>query len=151
VGLSRYFDTDYHFQLDRDTLSPKRHEIIAGGGNDLFRANVRYFYTSPVEGTGFDESRQQVEADTVYNLNSTWKWRTSGLMDFGDQPGLRNATTGFEYADECFTFSIMGSRNVADVASGDNDTRILLRIGFKSIGEFSGPQIPVGQRQPVTK
>ena len=55
--------------------------------------------------------------------------------------------TGIDYADECFTFSVQGSRNVADTASGDNETKILLRIGLKSIGEFSGPQIQLGQKQ----
>ncbi len=150
AGLSKYLDADYRFQLDNATLEAKRHEIQAGGGNDAFRLNGRYLYTAAVAGTGFNEARQQLQADGYYNFTKNWKWSASGLVDLGDQPGLRNATTGFGYADECFTFSVEGSRNVANAASGDNETKVLLRIGFKSIGEFSGPQIPVGGNQVKT-
>ena len=68
-------------------------------------------------------------------------------MDLGDQPGLRNATSGIGYSDECFTFSILGSRNVADEASGDDEMKLLVRIGLKSIGEFSVPEILLGGDQ----
>jgi LPS-assembly protein len=147
AGLSQYLDADYRFQLDNDTFAIRRHEVQAGGGNDTFRLNTRYLYTSAVAGTGFREPRQQLQVDETYNLTKNWKWHAAGLVDLGDQPGLRNATTGVSYADECFTFSVDGTRDVADAASGENDTKILLRIGFKSIGEFSGPQIPLGGSQ----
>lgn len=147
VGLAQYLDADYRAQFDNETLAARRHEIQAGGGNSLFRLNGRYLYTAAVAGTGFAEPRQQVQMDGFYNLTKSWKWRAAGLVDLGDQPGLRNATTGLDYSDECFTFSIQGSRNVADEASGENDTKLMLRIGLKSIGEFSAPQIPVGGYQ----
>jgi LPS-assembly protein len=147
AGLGKYLDADYRAQFDNETLAARRHEIQAGGGNDLFRLNGRYLYTAAVAGTGFAEPRQQIQMDGYYNLTKSWKWRAAGLVDLGDQPGLRYATTGLDYSDECFTFSIQGSRNVADEASGENDTKLMLRIGLKSIGEFSAPQIPVGGSQ----
>jgi hypothetical protein len=39
------------------------------------------------------------------------------------------------------------SRNVADEDSDDDETKLLIRIGLKSIGEFSDPQIPLGGSQ----
>lgn len=147
LGLSRYLDADYRFQLDNATLAAKRHEVQAGGGNDRFRLNTRYLYTAAVEGTGFNESRQQIQMDGTYNITKTWKFSSSALVDVGNQPGLRNATAGINYSDECFTFSIQGSRNVADQASGDNESKLLVRLGLKSIGEFSGPQINLGGNQ----
>ncbi|MCE9507544.1 MAG: LPS assembly protein LptD [Alphaproteobacteria bacterium] len=147
AGLSDYLDADYRFRLDNQTLAARHHEIIAGGGNNKFRLNSRYFYTAGVAGTGFDEARQQIQMDGTYNITETWKFKAAGLVDIGNQPGLRNATTGFNYVDECFTFSVEGSRNVANEASGDNETKLLLRIGFKNIGEFSGPQISLGGNQ----
>ena len=149
IGLSKYMDVDYRFQLDNDTLATRRHEIQAGGGNDRFRLEGRYLYTAAVAGTGFTESRQQIQTGGTYNITKSWKFRASGLMDLGDQPGLRNASTGIDYSDECFTFSVMGSRNVADEASGDDETKLIMRIGLRSIGEFSAPEILLGGDQLI--
>ncbi|MFH1158051.1 MAG: LPS assembly protein LptD [Pseudomonadota bacterium] len=149
LGLSKYMDADYRFQLDNDTLAARRHEIQAGGGNDGFRLDTRYLYTAAVAGTGFTESRQQLQMGGTYNITKNWKFRASGLVDLGDQPGLRNATGGIDYSDECFTFSVLGSRNVADEASGDDETKLLMRIGLRSIGEFSGPEILLGGSQLI--
>ncbi|MCK5517887.1 MAG: LPS-assembly protein LptD [Alphaproteobacteria bacterium] len=149
IGLSKYMDLDYRFQLDNDTLATRRHEIQAGGGNDRFRLEGRYLYTAAVAGTGFTESRQQIQTGGTYNITKSWKFRASGLMDLGDQPGLRNASTGIDYSDECFTFSVMGSRNVADEASGDDETKLIMRIGLRSIGEFSAPEILLGGDQLI--
>lgn len=147
VGLAENFDADYRFQLDSETMSPRRHEAQAGGGNDTFRLNGRYLYTAAVAGTGFDESREQVQIDGVFKLSEHWSYNASSLYDLGDEPGLRNATTGFTYMDECFTFAIQGARDVADKASGDNDTRLMLRVGLRNIGEFTGPKISLGRAQ----
>ncbi len=147
VGLLNYLEADYRFQVDSVTLDAKRHEIQAGGGDDRFRLNSRFMYLAAVAGTGFAEARQQIQLEGSYNITKNWKFSASELQDFGDQPGLRNATVGLDYADECFTLSVQGSRNVADTASGDNDTKLLLRIGFKNIGEFTGPKIPLGGRE----
>ena len=149
LGLSKYLDADYRIQLDSSTLAARRHEVQAGGGDDRFHLNLRYFYiapvaglmsaplTTPITGADFINTRQQIETDGTYNITKTWKFHGTELFDLGDQPGLRNATTGIEYVNECFTFGIDGSRNIAAVASGDNETRIMFRIGFKGLGEFS--------------
>jgi LPS-assembly protein len=147
IGFSKYLDADYRFQFDNSTLEAKRHEVQAGGGSDALRLNTRYIYTGEVTGTGFTEPRQQVMVDGSYNLTKTWKLQAASLMDLGDQPGLRNASSGVTYADECFTFSLQGSRNVASEISGENETKVLVRLGLKSIGEFSSPQIQLGQKQ----
>ena len=149
LGLSKYLDADYRFQLDNDTLASRRHEIQIGGGNDFFRLDGRYLYMAAVAGTGFTESRQQIQAGGTYNITKNWKFHASSLLDLGDQPGLRNATSGIGYSDECFTFSILGSRNVADEASGDDEMKLLVRIGLKSIGEFSVPEILLGGDQLI--
>lgn len=148
VGLSKYLEGDYRFQFDSETLRAKRHEIQASGGNDVLRLNTRYLYTAPILGTGFEEARQQIQSDATYKFTKTWKWFGAGLVDLGDQPGFRNGTTGIEYADECFTFGILGSRNVADAASGEDETKITMRIGFTGIGEFTGPKIGTGRSSP---
>jgi len=141
IGLAENLYGDYRFQFDNSTLKAKRHEAQLGGGTDLFQLDSRYIYTSSVAGTGFTQAREQLQVDGTYNLNKHWQVTSSSLIDIGDQPGLRSAVTGFNYADECFTFSIQGTRKVAKVASGQNDTRLMMRIGFKHIGDFKGREI----------
>lgn len=141
MGMDSNFDLSYRFQLDRNTLAAKRHEIQVGGGNDTFRLNSRYLYMGAVAGTGIPNPREQIQFDGRYNINKNWTYNAEALYDLGVDAGLRNATTGVSYGDECFTFSIQGARIVADAASGNDDTRLLLRVGFKNIGEFSAPQI----------
>ena len=149
LGLSKYLDADYRVQLDSTTLAARRHEVQAGGGDDRFRLNVRYFYITPVAGlmpaitpapadaADFIDTRQQIEADGTYNITKTWRFHAADLVDLGAQPGLRNATSGIEYTDECFSYGLEGSRNIADTVSGANQTKIMLRIIFRGLGEFS--------------
>jgi LPS-assembly protein len=149
LGLSKYLDADYRVQLDSDTLAVRRHELQAGGGDDRFRLNVRYFYLAPVAGLtpvneinatdapDFNDIRQQIETDGSYNLTSTWRLHAADLVDLGVQPGLRSATTGIEYTNECFSYGLEGSRIIADTVSGDNQTTIMLHIAFRGLGEFS--------------
>ncbi|MBU6475843.1 MAG: LPS assembly protein LptD, partial [Alphaproteobacteria bacterium] len=147
LGLSKYLFADYRVLLDSSSFAARRHEIQAGGGNDRFKLNVRYFFLKPVDGLApappatsgadFADTRQEIEIDQTYTITKTWKFHTAGLYDMGNQPGLRNASAGIDYSDECFTFGIEGAREIATAASGINDTRIMLEIGFKGLGEFS--------------
>lgn len=141
LGLSKYLDADYQAMADGDTFKVHRHEAQIGAGNDIYHVETRYLYSAAMPSLGFADSRQQIQADATYKLSKTWTWRGIGLYDLGSEPGFRNATTSLDYADECFTFGILGSRNVADIASGDNESKILFRIGLKNIGEFSGPSL----------
>ncbi len=140
VTASPHFDADYRFMLDHKSLASKRHEVHMGGTTDRFRVDTRYFYTSAIDGTGLDEARQQAQLDGTYYIDKKWSLNANGLVDLGNEPGLRNAQGGVMYADECFTLALEAGRNVAKAATGEDETKIMLRIGFKNIGEFSGPQ-----------
>lgn len=141
IGLSRYLNADYRFQLDNENLSPQRHEIQATGGNDKLTMDFKYLYIAATAGTGFTESREQAQIAGIYRLNERW-WVNSGVLtDLGEEPGLRKAALGLNYNDECFSFGLQGSRNLTYDASGENGTVIMMRIGFRNIGEFTTPSI----------
>ena len=59
----------------------------------------------------------------------------------------RRAALGLNYADECFSFSLLGARNLATQASGDSGTSVLMRLGFKNIGEFTTPSIQFAKEE----
>lgn len=149
LGLSQYLRADYRFQLDNRHLTMRRHELLAHGGNDLFTLNLGYIYFDGIAGTGFTESREQMQVDGVYRLTPFWSLNAYTLMDLGQEPGLRKASLGIMYADECFTFGIQGTRNLINEASGENGTVLMARIGFKNIGEVSSPKIQL-QREVET-
>lgn len=141
LGLSKYLSADYRFQLDNRNLTMRRHELQASGGNDDFTLNVGYIYFDRIEGTGFDEPREQFQTEGIYRLTEYWSVNAYALTDLGQEPGLRKASAGLTYQDECFTFSLTGARNLINEASGENGTVLMARIGFKNIGEISSPKI----------
>lgn len=141
LGLSKYLSADYRFQLDNRSLSMRRHELQASAGNDDISVNVGYMYIDSVAGTGFTESREQLQVDGGYRLTPNWTLNAYSLVDLGQEPGLRRASLGVLYTDECFTFGIEGRRNIVRDISGENGTVILMRLGFKNLGEISTPKI----------
>lgn len=141
LSLSDYLRADYRFQLDNRHLTMRRHELQAMGGNDRFTLNLGYIYFDRVIGTGFNEPREQFQAEGVYKLTKYWSVNAYALHDLGQEPGLRKASAGVTYQDECFTFSLQGQRNLINEASGENGTVLMARIGLKNIGEISTPKI----------
>ncbi|HEX2751793.1 MAG TPA: LPS-assembly protein LptD, partial [Alphaproteobacteria bacterium] len=99
-----------------------------------------------VAGTGFTESREQMELGGSYRLTPEWTASAYTLADLGQEPGLRKASLGIFYADECFTFGIDGTRNLIRETSGESGTVIMMRIGLKNIGEISTPTIQLQDR-----
>jgi len=143
VSLSKYLSGDYRFQIDTENLGIRRHELQAHVGNDRFNVDTHYIYIDKIAGTGFNESRQQILLDGKYYLDKQW-WLNGGtLVDMGEEPGLRKAQFGFNYADECFSFSAQAQRNLMSEASGDSGTVLMLRVGFKNIGDFNAGEIEI--------
>jgi len=138
---------DYRFQLDSESLVIHRHEFQAHLGNDTVGVDGKYIFIDPTQGTGFTESRQQALVDGIYKFKPNWWWNAGGLADFGEDPGFRRAAVGLNYGDECFTFSVQGIRNNISEASGENGTVLMFRLGFKNIGEFSGPSVQLQKTQ----
>lgn len=141
VGLAEKVQLDYRFQLNNENLSPERHEFRARTHHGPLQTSARYFYVNGVNGTGFSTSREQFELGGRWQFNQNWNTYGNGIMDLGDEPGLRRATLGFGYGDECFSMAVEGVRNLTLDAAGESETVLLFRIGFKNLGEFSAPDI----------
>jgi len=140
VYVSKYFETDYRFQLNEDNLESKRHELFASGGSDRIRVNTRYLYADTVTGTGFTETREQIQFGGTVKLNEDWLFSARSLTDIGEEPGLRSARMGLKYEDECFLLALTGVRNLVNRSSGENETTLMMRIGLKHLGEINTPE-----------
>lgn len=144
VDLGEHFALNYKAQFDDSNLKPRRHEVQMSGNlghNGALDYDARYVFATPVAGTGFPETREQVQFGAGYRINESWRTDMTSLTDLGTEPGFRRGALGLHYTDECFSFSIIGQKNLIDQASGENDTTILFRIGLKHLGEFSTPEI----------
>lgn len=141
VGLDKALQGDYRIQLDNDNFAAQRHELGATSTLGKFTNAGRYMYINGIEGTDFLETREQAELASEYRFTPVWKGYGAALYDLGEEPGLRRARLGLGYADECFSFALEGVRNLTNDAAGESETVITARIGFKNIGEFSGPEI----------
>lgn len=140
VGIGNRVNMDYSIQLDHATLAARRHEIQMAGGGDRLRLDTRFIYLDAIAGTGFVTPREQWQVGGEYKLTQNWSVNASTLYDFGEEKGVRRASAGLTYADECFSFGIQGGRNLINDASGQNGTVIVLRLGLKNIGEFQASQ-----------
>lgn len=140
-GLNDALQADYRFQLDSDNLASQRHEVGGASTFGPLTTEARYMYINGIAGTEFFETREQAELGMEYRFTPVWRTYGSALQDLGQEPGLRRARLGLGYADECFSFALEGLRNLTNDAAGESETVITARIGFKNIGEFSGPDI----------
>lgn len=127
---------NYRFQLDNENLSSSRHEVDLRGTVGPLSLSSTYLFAKALEGTGIDESREQLDVDTVYRLTKDWALRSGAVQDLGADPGLRKAYAGLNYEGQCLSWALTGQRNFTDDASGDSDTEIFFRIGLKNLGEF---------------
>ncbi len=133
---------DYRFQLDEHNLSPQRHELQADAIFGPFNTNARYTFSRGVQGTGFTQSREQLSYGAGYQLNDNWKLSGGVLYDLSDQSsGLRSARAGLLYSDDCFNFNLLGTRRITNRATGESETSLVMRVGFKYLGEVSSPEI----------
>lgn len=141
ADLGDKFNLDYRFQFNEEDLESRRHELIASSDLGRFGVNTRYLFARNVTGTGLTKDREQLRLGGFVKLTDNWRIATATLTDLGEEPGLRTADLGLSYKDECFSFSILGERNLTDRPSGKNETTVMMRLGFKYLGEVSTPEI----------
>jgi len=142
------FQVSYMFQLDHQKLESQRHELIANARLGTLNLNTNYLYIAPTASSGFTETREQIAFGGAMPLNDRWKFSIDTTTDLGQEPGLRKASSGLHYADDCFKFSLLGVRNLVNSTSGENETTLFMRIGLKNLGEIETPQILLDSEKP---
>lgn len=130
------FDLDYRFQLDSRHLSSNRHEVDAATNFGRTTLSSQYLFAKSLEGTEFDESREQIKFDAGYYLSEEWRTRAGLVKDFGENQGLRKAYLGLQYFGQCVSWTLTGERNYTDDSSGESDLEVIFRLGLKNLGEF---------------
>ncbi len=141
---ANYFDSmllNYRIQLASENLASERHEVDYLIDLERFKFGTRYLFAKGLEGTGINESREQIEADIAYSFTPQWRASAGATQDLGFDPGLRKAYLGIDHFGQCLSWGLTAERNLTDDASGDSGTEVLLRIGLKNLGEFQASGI----------
>lgn len=128
-------DLNYRFQVDGRHFQANRHEAELDMSYGPVRFNPQYLYARGIQGTDYEESREQVSATASLQLTQEWGVSAYGKYDLGEDPGLLLSGVGVDYTHQCYTFSAATVRNLTDRSSGNSETSILFRIGLKNLGE----------------
>lgn len=132
------YNLSYRFQLSSQDLSSERHEVDTNAVLwDRLHLNANYLYANALEGTGIDDSREQLLTDVGLYLNEDWQMRVGARNDFGVDRGLREAYFGLDYFGQCVSWSFVGKKNYTDDSSGESDTEILFTVGLRNLSEFA--------------
>ena len=129
-------DLNYRTRLDRGSFASREHEVDLGYQDERFELSGIYFFSKGVEGTDFDETREQISTAGRVKLNNNWYVSAGSAFDLGEDPGLREADFGIEYVGECFSIGTFMERDLTNDNSGDADTEISIRIGLKNLATF---------------
>lgn len=145
MALGTYLNADYRFQLENTNMTSQRHELDVYGEWDRLQAGVRYFYANALRGTDLDLSREQIRPSARFRIYDQWYLLGGFLYDFAEEnKGLRQAYYGIDYLGQCMTFGLTAQRTLTSDSSGDSGTEIMLRVGFKNLGEFETSGISLG-------
>ncbi len=145
LTLAEYLTLDYRTQLDNNNMSSQRHDLDGYFSWDPLQLGVRYFYADALSNTDLTEAREQIRPSARLRFYDHWYVSGDVWYDLSDrQDGLRQAGYGIDYDGQCMTFALTAQRTLTDDSTGDSDTEIMLRVGFKNLGEFesSGISLP---------
>lgn len=137
------YGLNYRFQYGSETLKSRRHEIDATATIGKLSLSSTYLYTAAVQGTGINNSREQLGANAGYFLTDNWRINGGAVQDLGVNSGLRYAYGGLDYFGQCLTWSTRLERNLTDDASGNSNTALTFRIGLRNLGEFQSSAIEI--------
>ncbi len=147
IQASDYLNLNYRFQLDNETLTSKRHEVTATTNLGFATIGGTYFYATPIANTDLDEPREQSWLYASVPLADQWTAHGGLQYDFGENEGMRYASYGLTYSGQCVTVGTTVERELTQDQTGDNGTEIMLRLGFKNLGEFETSGISLGSNE----
>ena len=144
ADLGEHLDATYRFQLEKDNMTSRRHEVDMKTEIGPVTLNGRYFYANSIDGSDLTESREQALGGARLKLSDNWETYGTVRYDFGENEGLRKAVYGVDYLGQCITLSAVASRTLTNASSGDSGTAVFFRIGLKNLGEFQTSSFTIG-------
>lgn len=125
----------YRFRIDNDDLTPRKNEIGLNWNTPTFGMRADYVVLDEQSSTTQFGDREQVEAGIRLRLSDFWTTTASITHDFSDgENKTRDASVGFEYADECLIFGIVFQQSNIQDEDIEPDNSVFIRISLKHLG-----------------
>ncbi|MGE3770115.1 MAG: LPS-assembly protein LptD [Bdellovibrionales bacterium] len=130
---------DYNFRVDQTSLQPRKHDARVALGSTPLRFEANYLFLDDRAGTITGLSSEELAASMTYAFTDYWSAFVAQKRIF--QPdSLPIATTiGVNYADECFNFGFMVTRDHTVRTGVENGTSFFLRLILKNLGGIETP------------
>lgn len=135
---NQYISLQYRFRFDKDSLANRRTEIAGVFGPDIFRTVVSYInipQTDPAAPVGLLQQRELFTA--IYaKVSRYWTLNADHRQNLGPGGGAIRTDFGVNYEDECFIMNLTFSRDNTSAIDVKSGVGILLRFGFKTVGDL---------------
>lgn len=132
---SSIYDILYRFRLDKDKLTPRRHEVAAEVGPQEFRVNGDYIFLSEENTTADFPTREELNIGLSSKVTQFWTvaGQTRQDLEGGSTLSYRFDAT---YEDECFILTGTYTRRLFTDREIKPSNTFLFRFTFKNLGQF---------------
>ena len=132
-----YIDLLYRFRINHMDLTPIRNEFSFNVGPNALQISGNYIYVENGTGAGSSIKREEIKTSVSSQISQFWSIRASTHRDLTKNGGSLSHSASLNYADECFTFNMIGRRSFFRDADVHPSTSLLFRIIFKNLGQVS--------------
>ena len=144
LSPAEWLDLDYRLRLDHADLGPHRHELEVSAGVPAFRVDATYLYGEDLAGPTVQD-RQQIAFGVTSQLTDNWSIAAFHRRDIDSvNDGPLESRLGFQYDDECLTFSVNGRRDSTERDGISSGTSIYFALDFKTLGSVKSPNLHQG-------
>ncbi len=126
-------DLSYRFRLDSRSFAPHRNELQLTGGTPDLNLRLSYIFLDDETDTQEFGDRQEVFARLRARMTSNWSGSVFGRRDL-ELDRFLSYGVGLTWENWCLAIGAEIRRDEFDDEEIDPETKILLRINFKTLG-----------------
>ncbi|MGE0746145.1 MAG: LPS-assembly protein LptD [Rhodospirillales bacterium] len=135
-ALWRNVDTFYRFRLDKDDLTPRRHEIAARIGPPAFSVAADYLRLAPgVADPEFDREREELLLFASSRITQHWTVSGRARQDIAEDRHLSHGAR-LTYEDECVYLIFDYSRTYTSDRDIEPRSSFTVRLTLKTLGSL---------------
>jgi len=128
--LNNYFDINYRFLTDKDSLKFKKNEIMLNYNIDWL--NMFATYIDMDKNLLYTEKQRQVNSGFIFSILGKWKLALSGILDIKNKSRLLESKIGLIYDGGCVKWEL-GYTRTNPLTETDRNTSINFSFLIKFI------------------
>ncbi len=139
IAPNSFFNINYGFRLDQETLKFSKQEVSASAGPKFLRPSVHFLSVrQPNETSTTEEERVE---EITYSLSSAfakhWSLSSTHTQAIEPAPGPRSTAISLIYEDECFRTGVSAAQDHTNRLDVEAGRTILFQFYLRNIGGFS--------------